>query len=139
ADRRGEAGLRRAHADLADRVRLQLEAAQQVARRLERVAGTVRRRGGAARVSVAQGRPADPLPGPRRAQRSEVDERVLHEPRTDKALVQRVRAAVRAGVAARDTDHGLGPGTSALRRTAVPAPAATRRPRATGRRDASRP
>src|SRR4029450_6630915 len=84
---------------LGDGIRLQLEAAEQVARRLERIAGSLRQRSRTARVSRRARRSTDPLPRPRRAQCEQVDERLLHEPREGQAVVRRVRTAVRANVA----------------------------------------
>src|SRR3954454_23540994 len=66
-----------------------------------------------------------------------MDERLLHEPRQSEALVQRVRAAVRAGVAAWGPHDGVGTGPSAHGRSAVPATAVARPSLALARRYAA--
>ena len=122
--------------NLADRVRLQLEAAEQVARRLEHAAGPLCRRGSAARLSRLQGRSLDPLSRPRRAEREQVDERLPHESRQGEAVVLGVRASLRAGLATGQPHERMGPGAAAVGRPAVPAPAVPPGTLAVGRRNA---
>ena len=90
----------RAH--LADRVRLPEQSARPAARRLARAAGALHRRRRVCRVPHAAGRPADPLPLPRRAEPRALPERPRDARRQVEAGVCGVRAPARADRAQRN-------------------------------------
>src|SRR6185436_4250191 len=82
-----------AGADLADRVRVPDESARSAARRLTDAPGTLRRRGRVRGVSCGEGRPAHPVPLPRRAEPRALPERTGLAGEQAEAVAGGVRAA----------------------------------------------